>query len=206
MGQLINSIPKGLLAFLVLFGGILFIVLSDPPKTVCDAQIDLFKKSQNTFLYANEKSKALKKTTQFGRLFENCKATNDPGGCLQLFQLTKKMLDDLASVPRECRSKVAGLNETKNVINYVLELIVRLAWGEKPPQTYGQKMGWIDVADISLYCQLKSLKIEFFGNESWEGHDGMRERIMRTLPGADQMSRNQVWDFSILSENCERYP
>lgn len=203
MNQFINSIPKGLLAFLVLFGGILFIVLGDPPKTVCDAQLEVFNKTQSGFLNPDPKSKAEQKTTKFDRLFEHCKVTNSAGGCLELFHLTQRMLEDLAAVPLECRDKVASLASVKKVILYMSELMVRLAWTEKPPGTYAQKFGWMDVAEVSLYCRLKARQNEYFGKASW---DELREKLLKGLPGAETMSRNQVWDLSILSENCDRYP
>lgn len=202
MQQLLSSLPKGLLAFLVIVGGILFIVLSDPPKTVCDAQLEIFKNNQQSFLYKNPKSK-VEKTTKFDRLFEHCKRTNAPGGCLELFQLTKRMMDDLNAVPSECRSAAAELVEVKKGVIYLTELLVRLAWGDRPPQTYAQKMGWLDVADVSLFCQLKARYTEYYGEPSWAA---LREKLLKSLPGADKLSRAQVWDLSILSENCSRYP
>jgi|FLYM01.1.fsa_nt_gi hypothetical protein len=202
MQQILSALPKGLLAFLALFGGILFIVFSDPPKTVCDAQKDVFKRNQMSFLYLDPKFKT-QKTTKFERLFEYCKNTNTPGGCLELFQLTKRLLDDLNAVPLDCRSEVASSSEVKKVITYLTELLVRLAWGSQPPQTYAQKMGWLDVADVSLFCQLQVRYSEYFGMSAWEG---LREKLLKDLPGAETMTRSQVWDFSILSENCSRYP
>lgn len=200
--QILSQLPRGLLAFLVLFGGILFIIFADPPKSVCDAQIELFKKNQQSFLYKDPNSK-VEKTTKFERLFEHCKITNSPGGCLELFQLTKRMLDDLNAVPSECRSTVASQTEVRRAILYASELLVRLAWGERPPQTYSQKFGWLDVADVSLFCRLKDRQTDYFGQNSW---NNLREKLLKELPGVNTISRSQAWDLSILSENCIRYP
>lgn len=202
MKSFFSFLPKGVLAFLAILGGILFIIFADPPKSVCDAQVEVFKSNQLRFLYKNPQSK-IEQTTKFERLFEHCKMTNNPGGCLELFQLTKRMLDDLNAVPSECRSEVASLGEPKKVITYIAELLVRLAWGSQPPSTYAQKMGWLDVADMSLFCGLKARFIEYYGQGSW---DSLRERLLKELPGAQQISRAQSWDLSILSENCARYP
>lgn len=202
MSQILSQLPKGLLAFIVLCGGILFIIFADPPKSVCDAQIELFKRNQQNLLYKDPDSK-VEKTTKFELLFEHCKGTNSPGGCLELFQLTKRMLDDLSAVPSECRSTVASLSEVRKAIFYMSELLVRLAWGEKPPQTYSQKFGWLDVADVSLFCRLKERLSDYFGQSSW---NNLREKLLKELPGANGISRAQAWDLSILSENCTRYP
>lgn len=202
MQQILSLFPKGFLAFIVILGGIFFIILTDPPKSICEAQIEVFKNAQARFLFKDPNSK-VEKTTQFERLFEHCKITNKPGGCLELFQLTKRMLDDLSAVPRECRDDVASLSEVKKVITYISELLVRLAWGSAPPQTYAQKFGWLDVADMSLFCQLKGRYELYFGNEAWAS---LREKLLKDLPEAGNMARASVWDLSILSENCSRYP
>lgn len=203
MRQILNSIPKGLLAFLVLAGGILFFILGDPPKTVCDAQMDLFKQAQLKFLYVDPKSKATEKTTKFERLSQHCRRTNAPGGCFELFQLTKRMLDDLNAVPLECRSDVAGSKVVRDAVSFMTELMVRLAWGEDSPGTYAQKFGWLDVADISLYCRLKSVYQNYFGEPKWVA---LREKLLKGLPGAEKYPRGHIWDHSILSEDCSRYP
>jgi len=203
MKQFFSTLPKSVLAFLALTGGILFIVIGDPPKTVCDAQMDLFKKDQQTFLYEDPKSKAEKKTTKFERLFEHCKATNAPGGCFELFQLTKRMLDGLNSVPASCRGEVAGSAEVKKALSLMTELMIRLAWGSDSPGTFAQKFGWLDIADISLYCRLKAAYSDFLGVPAWEG---LREKLLKGLPKADQYPRSHVWDHSLLSENCSSYP
>ncbi len=62
---------------------------------------------------------------------------------------------------------------------------------------------WLDTADIALFCQLKSRIMAFYGEDSWVA---LRERMMRDLPGAKDLPRNQVWDLSLFSENCARYP
>jgi hypothetical protein len=78
-----------------------------------------------------------------------------------------------------------------------------LAWGETPPTAYHAKFGWLDTADVSLYCGLKTRIIAFYGDPAWSA---FREKMMKELPGAKDLARNQVWDMSLFSENCSRYP
>ena len=75
--------------------------------------------------------------------------------------------------------------------------------GEKPPAAYHSKFGWLDTADISLYCKLKGRYQATYGEGAWTS---LREKMMKELPGAAEMPRNQVWDMIIFSENCARYP
>jgi hypothetical protein len=84
-----------------------------------------------------------------------------------------------------------------------MELLLRVAWGTKPPDAYHAKFGWLDTADISLFCKLKTRIISFYGEPAWNAY---REKMMKELPGAKDIARETVWDLSLFSENCSRYP
>lgn len=202
MDRFFANLPRDMLALLAISGGILFIVFSDPPYTVCDSQKELIKKSQEKFLYKDPKSKFLK-TTKYEQLRDHCRASNNPGGCYELFQQIKTMLVDLSTINQECQAAVGRISEINKALWDTLELILRLAWGEKPPEAYHAKFGWLDTADISLFCKLKSRVSTVYGEDAWVR---FREKMMLELPGAKDMPRNQVWDMSIFSENCARYP
>lgn len=202
MGRLFSMMPKGLIAFLAIAGGTAYIIFNEPPHTVCDSQLEVFKKSEQSFLFLDPKKKSAK-TTKYAMLLEHCKATNNPGGCYELFQEVKTLIRDIQTVPSECSYRVGALTEVRQALWDTAELLVRLGWGEKPPATYYSKFGWLDKADISFFCSLKGRITDIYGNSQWEQ---FRERIFKQLPGAEQMARNQVWDMSIFSENCARYP
>jgi hypothetical protein len=202
MDRIFSIIPKWFLATAVIGGGIAFLVISNPPHTVCESQIEVFQDAQKRFLFVDK----VKKTTipaKYRMLVDHCKITNNPGGCYELFQEMKIMLKDSQSVPSDCASTWGDLAEVKKSLWEVEELLLRLAWGEKPPTTYYQKFGWLDTADVSLYCQLKTAISRTYGEESW---DQFREKMFKELKGADKMSRNEIWDMTLYSENCARYP
>jgi hypothetical protein len=202
MGQFFSMLPKGLLAFLVIAGGIGFLILWDPPHTICESQIEVFRTTQKRFLFKDEQKKKTQ-PAKYRLLVDHCKTTNNPGGCYELFQESKMMLKDLHSVPSDCAGRVGAIDEVNKALWEVNDLILRLAWGEKPPGTYHEKFGWLDTSDISLFCELKQQIIDSYGVSAWES---FREKTFRDLPGAKDMSRNDVWDMSIISENCAKYP
>lgn len=202
MDKYLSMIPKNTLAFIAIVGGILFIVFSEPPHTICDSQIEVFKEEQKKFLYKDPKLKKVK-TTRYETLIEHCKATNSPGGCYELFQDLRIFLHDLGTVPSECADAVSSLSEVKRALWDPMELLVQLGWGEKPPTAYHAKFGWLDTADLSLYCKMKGRIMSVYGEPAW---NNFRERMMRDLPGAKDLPRNTVWDMSLFSENCARYP
>ncbi len=202
MDRLLAVIPKNLLAFVAIVGGILFIVFSQPPHTICDSQLEVIRESQKLFLYTDPKTKKIK-TTRYETLRDHCRATNSPGGCYELFQEVKIFLTDLDSITQECTTAAGRISKHKDVLWEITEMLVRMAWGEKAPEAYHAKFGWLDTADISLFCRLKARIESFYGADAWVQ---FREKMMRELPGAKDLPRNQVWDMSLLSVNCARYP
>lgn len=202
MEKILATFPKNLIVILAIAGGTLFIILTDPPHTVCESQLAVLKKNQLNFLYKDPKSK-IQKITKYQRLRDHCKVTNNPGGCYELFQEMRMLLQDLSAVPGDCASSAGEVPEVKKALWETSDLMVKLAWGASPPAAYHNKFGWLDTADISLFCRLKNRITIAYGESSWTA---FREKLMLDLPGAKDLPRNQVWDMSVFSENCTRYP
>jgi hypothetical protein len=202
MDRILSMIPRNLLAFLAIVGGIAFIIISQPPHSICDSQIEVINKAQARFLFKDPKSK-VKVTTAYQKLRDRCQNTNDPGGCYEWFQELRVMLHDLGTLTSECNDAISGQAEYSTAIKEPLEQMVKMAWGSAPPVSYTAKFGWLDTSDITLFCRLRDKYVLFYGDGVWEN---FRERVMQELPGAKDITRNQIWDLSIFSENCSRYP
>lgn len=201
MDRWLAQIPRFWLIVGALTFGILFIVFSDPPKTVCDAQMDVFKKSEKDFLYLDPKKEFIK-TTGFARQLEKCQTTNTPGGCYELFEKLRKFLNDVESVPKECLSKVQGESAVKDTLTKSFDLFINIAWGSKPPELYNDKFKWLDNADMALFCRVKSVYEYVLGADTLASK---REAYFESLPGSKDLPRQKVWELMILSENCGRY-
>ena len=80
--------------------------------------------------------------------------------------------------------------------------MTQLAWGAKPPATVPVKYGWLDSADMNLFCEYKELAQKYYGQSSWES---FRERVMVKLPEAEKLSRQDLWGKTILSTNCLQF-
>lgn len=202
MDRWLAIIPKGLLLVLVVGGGILFIVLSDPPHTVCESQLEIFRQNQKRFLFLDPKKEKIV-TTRYQRLVEHCKVTNDPGGCFELFSEMRTLIRDIQAVPSDCLSRAGDIAEVKKAVWEVEELLPKLAWGEKPPTTYHDKFGWLDTADVSLFCSLKRQISSIYGDEQW---GPFQQKMLAQLPGIDNMAPSEVLDMTLFSERCENYP
>lgn len=229
MDKFLAQFSKNTLAVVAIGGGILFIIISQPPVSVCDTQLEFIKTSQRLFLYKDTAKKGLRpknicyrkvdplislkrkdkmeeepfSCSLFESLRDKCRKTNDPGGCYELFSGIKLLLTDLDTLTRECSAAAGSVPELRLALKDTLDLMVRLAWGTKPPSAYHAKFSWLDSADVSLYCKLKARYQNTYGDVVWNKY---RDDMMKELPGANELPRNQVWDMSIFSENCARYP
>jgi len=202
MDQIMSLFPKWLLAVLVIAGGMAAIILYNPPHTVCESQIEVFRDAQKRFLF-NFKEKKRTKIAKYRELVDHCKMTNDPGGCYELFQETKVMLNDLKAVPSDCLPTVGSIGAVKTALWEVEDLLIRLGWGDKPPTAYREKFHWLDTADVSLYCGLKQTLTDTYGLDAWEA---FRQKTSHALPGADKLTDNEAWQKTLFSENCAAYP
>lgn len=199
MDEFLRNAPRVLVAIGAIVIGFILIVLFNPPRTVCDEQLDIFRQTQRAFLYST--SNKVKKSVA-DELFDLCKSSNEPGGCFDLFLNLRLMADSLERMPKNCASTVAGDDFIKRWILKSLTLIVQIAWGESGPGVYiSRKHGWLDTADFRLYCRLRSLAVRYYGQD---GFDTFRESVMTALPGADKMSREQRWSRSIFSSPCDQ--
>lgn len=196
------TLSRGTIALVAISAGIIFIILADPPHSLCHTQIDFFKNQQKGFLFPDAKDPQAKRQASFANLMEYCKRGNGPGACYELFAKLRIMVVDVATIPSECRSAANSLSELQQALWGPMEFMARTAWGSTPPSTALEKLGWLDVADVNLHCALKDQILRLFGQEDW---DAFRERLFRELPGAKDLPRKVAWEKLLLSEDCRRY-
>lgn len=199
MNNFFNSLPKTILAVLALVVGFVFIILNDPPKSVCSVQLGLFKEAQKRFLYTETKNN-VKRAALVEEQLQICRASNSPGGCNELFFNLKRLNKDLDSVPSQCASTIGGETEVSNYLWKSYRLMVELAWGAKPPSGYERRFSWFDAADLALFCDLKENLIRLYGEDR---HRNFQEEMFQSLPQASMLTRDQVWQRTILSVRCD---
>lgn len=198
MDEFLRRTPKVLVALGAIVIGYILIMMFNPPRTICDEQLEIFHQSQKAFLSPNS-SKV--KTSMADELFELCKSQNDPGGCFDLFHNLRTMVDVLERMPRNCFEAVGQNDVVKRWLLKSLTLMSQIAWGESTAGVYvSRKHSWLDAADFRLYCRMKTLATKYYGEE---GFQTFRESVLADMPGADQMSRDQRWTRSIFSSPCE---
>ncbi|MES2855159.1 MAG: hypothetical protein V4692_04820 [Bdellovibrionota bacterium] len=202
MDQFLASLPKTVVAVAVIVIGFLLIVMMNPPKTVCDSQLELFRESQKEFLYPVGLVAGEKKPPEAKRMFELCQSSNSPGGCFELFHNLKKLNADLVNVPAQCGSEALGEPAVKEWLFKSIKLMVQIPWGQRGPATVLQKTGWFDSSDLALYCDLSKTSSRLMGAEAFKA---WRETVVSELPGIETGSREQVWGRSLFSIGCAAY-
>ncbi|MBC87326.1 MAG: hypothetical protein CL677_09130 [Bdellovibrionaceae bacterium] len=203
MNNFISQLSKGTLALLAIGGGILFIVLRDPPRSICDSQVNQFKEKQIGFLFPDPKRLAGQvRQTRLKRESDFCKVRNSPGACYELFSSLKILVKELDFLDSRCKPDIASLGPVRSAVFSNLELMTLLAWGERPPVNYYAKLNWFSGADMKLFCDLKRIAYDFYGESAW---NAFREKMLKSVPGVNELSRENAWNVILLSTKCETY-
>jgi hypothetical protein len=196
----LRSLSFNTIAILVIVAGLAAIILANPPRTACDAEVEAFQMGVVGFLYIHPK--ATVKTVRYHEMAERCKRGNGPGGCLELFSGLKKTLLALNSVSPGCLPETGKLKEVRGSIFRSIDLMSKLAWGSQPPSHPNLKVGFFDPGDLNLFCRLKAKAIQIYGEDEWIT---FQKGSLRELPGISALSQQDAWDKSIYSLACAQY-
>jgi hypothetical protein len=172
----------------LLIVGLIAIVYFNPLHTPCHSQVDQF----------DEEIKPLVKP--FKKHLDLCKQRTDSGGCLPLFETLGKFEVKLRLLGYQCQAELGGDANASGILSQSMELMVRAAWGAKPPASYVYKNGWLDSHDVALFCKFKNYYERIKGKEAV---DAFVNRLLGDLPGSDQVGRTETWNRSILSDSCQ---
>lgn len=220
MENFLNSLPKPVLAILAIVVGIFVFMLISPPHSVCDTQADTFRDLQAGNLFPVEVKKNKIPPTIL-RAKEACQLGNSAGSCYEYFTALKKIADDIGKSSSECAGPLFNINEVKAAYNDGLELMVRLAWGVKPPEPGLERFGWMQESEVAIFCRLKSIYLRANGEDAWVT---LRQKISAKLPGEEVpvssdpaqvvaepkmataiLSEQEIWNRSLFSARCENY-
>jgi hypothetical protein len=194
----IQQLPKGVLVFLVLLGGLILIMIAQPPHSVCEPQLEIFKGNQVGFLYPDPK-KTYVKTSGFRKALDFCKQGNNAGSCHEFVDGLRKMIEVALSAPKDCLPEISELGEVSGATWQGLELLVRAAWGSAAPRSALERQGWLDSSDMAVFCDLKKFAISNYGQSQWTAFVDSK---LQQLPGSSLMSRPDAWQRTIMSDQC----
>ena len=192
--------PQSLLVFLGLVGGLAAIFIMNPPHTACNSQLNELTKEHTPF-FIIDKSVKFQEKTEYQKSFESCQNTNSPGGCLNLFNGIKELVGTLQVIPSDCFSKICLQKAFNQPLWDTIDIIVRIGWGDQPPENVHERNKWLSYSHFLLFCQIKKILNTCHGEEKWQDE---QEKILQSLPGADKMTRQNIWRLTLFATSCQR--
>lgn len=211
MDQFFASIPKLLLGPLVVILVILYFVYDDPPKTVCDLQLEVFQKENEKYLYGFSKKK-VRFSPEYQKQLSLCQQQNSPGACFDWMVGIKQTLHSARNIPNECsQEKLSFLRRLRNWtgatdamtplkqwMNLSLYTFSAISWNESVIVRKGL-FNWMDEEDLNLYCRLKNEYIRLYGLQAYtQLQNGLHAQLIRQK----KLSAKEVWERTVLSYRC----
>lgn len=179
LNQLLQKIPKPLLAVIVLAISIALFVYNDPLRDRCEVESALYKKKMAGILYATKiNGKIQYPKINYWR--ENCKEGNSEGSCREYLEGLRLMVRELKTMSPQCQMHF-NLNNDNFLpqISSALQILALIAWGEEPPAGLAERAGWLNVSQLQTFCYLKSLFLQIADEESYLA---LRAKIYREYP------------------------
>ncbi len=211
MGSFFSSIPKVVVGPLVVILMILYFIYDDPPKTVCDLQMDIFKKETQNYIYGYAK-KAVKFSPEYQKQLALCHQQNSPGACYDWMEGIKKTLHFSHNIPDECSAEKQGfvrdlkqmtgsedkLGPYKKWMSISLYTFSQISWNDSNVVRQGL-YNWLDEEDIAVFCHLRREYLRLYGKESFTQ---LQNSFHGQLIKLKNKTAKEAWDRSILSYRC----
>ncbi|PIT99760.1 MAG: hypothetical protein COT74_08210 [Bdellovibrionales bacterium CG10_big_fil_rev_8_21_14_0_10_45_34] len=151
------------------------------------------------FLYADPQRPYLTEI-DFRRSQKKCEELKNTGGCLEFFQGLGRMTQSLPSLGSKCLEEREKLSGPQKAYFEAIKMIVQMAWGDTPPRSTYERIGNLDSHTLSLFCKLRRQSEMYFAEGSY---DQLRESLLQSLKGAQELGREEVWRRSLLSVPCD---
>jgi len=229
LDEVIAKIPRPLLVFVVLFFALIFIIQQNPLSDGCDVEISNLLRSNRGIISAFKDKKNRTHFSQIENLKQQCTTGNSSGSCLDYFIALKQLADSLKKFPDKCYKTLEEQNPAIIQVSLnAVKVLALLAWGDKPPESVTQRLGWLSESEIYTFCRFKNfltsilpdeeylkfrmqVYIEF--PEKWDETISLEKRAELPRPRAWKNSANpngkladkEVFEKSLFSIRCDLY-
>lgn len=201
MADFFKSLSKNALAVILIAGGVLFIVASDPPVTKCSHQIKKFEEAEVGNLIKDKKQK-FQEVTRFQKLIGICKSANNLGGCFELFSSIRKVIERSRTISFDCQEEWGSSSVAKKFLHESTLIMLELPWGPAGPSSDLAKMSWYQSPQVELFCRLKDVNRLVYGEDGWARK---REALLASLPNFQTLGREKAWSMSLFSVSCSGF-
>lgn len=176
----VAKMPRPLLVFLVLAGALGFIISQNPLSDGCEVEINNFGREVRGILTGYKTAKQKIQFAQLSYAREQCKVGNSQGSCEDYFKGVKRVADATRVVSPKCYIKLKEeYKDLTNALAMGIRIMALAAWGEKPPEGIGQRMGWLTEGDIYGFCRAKNGLVQL---TSLEEYKVLRASVYREFP------------------------
>ncbi len=217
---MLEQVPKWVIVLGVLTLSSFAFYFLDPPHSACQSQIQIFKDKLKGRLFPG-KGKKNEIAPAYRTQLENCKLSNSPGGCYELFMTMRLAARELSNLDFSCNETMGEVPEIQQSIKAVLVLMVQIGWGEAPPNPGEPSRSWLELTDLNLFCNLKDLYVRYYTKEVL---DELQTKVSAELPGElpifegsscancefrkqakDVLSKEEIWARTLFSTRCDLY-
>jgi hypothetical protein len=202
MNELIKKIPRPILVLVILVIGVAIALLSSPPGSICDVEVGKMQKALVGVIYTS-KIKSQIKSAIFPRALPVCRQGNSSGACFEFFMSLRKIIEAITEISDSCQTQALSREDIQGQLKIGLQLLVQLAWGESPPDSGPAKAGWLEVSELTLFCNVEQRLKDAMDEDVWLG---FRSSVLNQLPsGALNLSAEERVIRSLFSINCDSF-
>lgn len=184
LDEVISKIPRPILVGGIFIIALFFIVLNDPLKDGCDAEIATFKEYVKGYAINTRTQDKKTKFAEINTTKNFCKDGNSAGSCGSYFAALYRLSEAFVGFDYKCMSKLVvdeNFSQLESQLKEGLKILALAAWGERPPAGLAERMGWLSRNELYSFCRLKSALIEIIGEANFLKY---RQSVMREFPDA----------------------
>lgn len=196
----LNKLPKPLIFSSVITLGIIFLIINNPPSSICSVQIDHYKKKNVGFIFKDSQDK-VRTQTILSEKIQECVRTNTPGGCYSLFSKLRQFVKSFNIINTDCHHEISEIKQVRKYLVDIYSLFIIISWGKGEKNEFSNSLNWLSINDVSLFCRVKNKINYFYGSTYLTRLEG--QLLQELDPGK---SLEEFQKLTILSENCSFYP
>lgn len=163
MAAWLESLPRFVLALIFVVGTTIFLYLSDPPKNICDTQLESVNNYLKDYFY-DAREDGWSQNQNIKDKYAFCIRSNSLGGCSVFFERLLKLEKQMRKIPDNCSAHPL-IGEIKKWHFNGMDLMARVAWGDAKPEYPYERKGWLDEKNLAMFCRLKKQVRRLYGNE-----------------------------------------
>jgi hypothetical protein len=236
--QQLQQLPKPMLAAIVIAIAIVLFMVLEPPHTICDTHMANFRDSFSGALFPKKIDKktypakilSAMESCRTGNSSGSCyeyldllKKTavyvkNSPAECgSELSELTVdqyaktehyEVVEDGDKTRQELSKVTYASASLQKILFEAIRMMVLKAWGEEPPRTPVERLGWLRESEAATFCHIKDALKRGQDSSSWQQFE---QKIMAELPlnsstkAIDSMAQDRVRELSLFALPCAVY-